>query len=303
MKKNTALIVQYLLFTLLFPVAVYLGYCTFFRSPALSLPEDRSRAFNSRNAAAHLKAMRSIGEEAPPVRSSIYKYIRNDLLSRGLKVTEFFTTLRGSGKEMKSLVGIVPGEKQDILIVSTHHNPVRKDSSGLSEGAALALALELSRVFSMKKHQMTIWFLFLDGNGAEKQVHSAAAEQITAELIKSGELAKVKAFISLELPTCTVVDPACQKRSSDVLLQAFKDAVAKTKKDYLYRGRTVDSPGDLTVFQKKGVPSIQVIDDAVEKTPGSSTRVPARDDPYRNLWALGTVMERFIVELDSKLAK
>lgn len=250
MKKNTALIVQYLLFTLLFPVAVYLGYCTFFRT-SVPLPEDRSRAFNSRNAAAHLKAMRSIGEEAPQVRSSIYKYIRNDLLSRGLKVTEFFTTLKDSGKEMKSLVGIVPGEKQDILIVSTHHNPLQKDSAGLGERADLALALELSRVFSMKKHQMTIWFLFLDRKGAEGQVHPDAAEQIVAELIKSGELTKVKAFISLELPTCTIVDPACQKRSSDVLLHAFKDAAAKTKKDYLYRGRTVDSPEISLPFKKK----------------------------------------------------
>lgn len=287
MKKNTALTVQYLLFALLLPVALYIGYCTYFRS-SVSLPEDRSRAFNSRNAAAHLTAMGSVAEESPEAQSGIYKYIRRDLLSRGLKITEFFTVVKGSAKEMKSLVGTVPGLKQDILIVSTHYDHHIEGGPASGYGAALALALELSRVFSVKSHQMTIWFMFLDGKSADGKEQSDAAEQIVQELQRSGELAKVKAFISLEIPSCSTVDLAHERHSSIELLNIFKDAVVKTKKDYLYNGRIVDSSGEMTAFQKKGVPSIELIGDAGENAPGSS----------RDFWALGNVMDRFISELD-----
>ncbi|GEM_PF-2032502 len=302
MKRKTFLQVQYVIFILLMPVAAYLGYCTFFRSCGIPLPPDRSKVFNSKNASIHLKTIKSLRGEESQAGNNIYKYLRRDLLTRGLKVTEFFITQKDSGIEMKSLAGIVPGETREMLIISTHYDFLHRDGMNVNEGADLALALELSRVFSMKKHHFTFWFLFLDGESRKEGKSSCAAEQLIEMMIKSGELAQVKAFISLDLPACTVVDVACQEHSSGDLLSVFRDTVVKAKKEYLYKGRTVDSSGDFLAFQMKGIPSIELLDEVTEKVSVSSSGAPAPDGSYHNLWALGTVLESFITVLDSKMA-
>jgi hypothetical protein len=296
MKNRAALTVQYVLFLLLLPVAAYFGWCTFFRHAPPPLPEDLSRTFNRKSASAHLKELKSLSSDLSHNKSDIYKYIRKDILSRGIRTTEFLTPLREPGREMRNIAAVVPGASQgrEMLIVATGYDLQNKRGGSLCSGGDIALTLELSRLFSVKRQGMTIWFLFMDGRCEDGRGSPGAAEKLAEELSKSGEISQLRALISLTLPAGSASDLACRSDSSGDLLNAFKSALLKVKKDYLFRGRTVESSGDFKAFSARGVPVLEILDDRKENTADSS------EEALRSLWDLGSAMEAVITSIDSQ---
>jgi len=294
MKNRTALAVQYVLFLLLLPVAAYLGWCTFFRHAPPPVPEDLSRTFNRKSASAHLRELKSLVSDSSRNKSDIYKYIRKDILSRGLKTTEFLTPLREPGKEMKNIAAVVPGAARgrEVLIVATGYDLQNKGGGTPCSGGDIAMALELSRLFSVKRHDMTIWFLFMDGRSEDGSGSPGAAEKLAEELSKSGEITQVRALIFLTLPAGSASDLACRSDSSGDLVNAFKSALMKIKKDYLFNGRTVESSGGFKAFSARGVPVLEILDDRKKNTADSS------EEALRSLWDLGSAMEAVITTVD-----
>lgn len=152
-------------------------------------------------------------------------YIIDQLRSYGLKVTtdEFNATTPLGNKKMVNVTAELPGESNDVIIISSHYDTKYfKDFKfvGANDGASSTGAvMEIARVMAANKQKlkMTYQFIFFDGeeafcldwdecqnpNPADPKTplpdHTYGSRRHVAQLIENNELKRVRALILLDM--------------------------------------------------------------------------------------------------------
>jgi hypothetical protein len=173
------------------------------------LPPEQTGGFDAARAYAHVAKQVSFGPR-PPGSEAIRRtqeYLRSELTSYGCAVEEDnFTAQTPLGAMMmKNIVAKIPGASQEIVLLLTHYDTLRKENfvGANDPGSSVGVMLEVARLLCGKKRGLSVWIAFLDGEEALVQWTATdsvyGSRQLAAKLALSGELKHVKAVLLADI--------------------------------------------------------------------------------------------------------
>ena len=244
-------------------------------------PIPAAIAFNGERAMDHVRKQLDFGPR-PPGSSELAKtrdYIVNELKSFGLSVStdEFSASTPVGEKRMANIIGEVPGESKDVIILSSHYDTkLFKDMHfvGANDPAAsVATLLELGRVLSGNKGKlkMTYRLVFFDGEEAFCQEwdqcgkpdapdNTYGSRHYVSQLKTKNELGLVKALILLDMMGYRDLKLGRDTMSTRWL----QDIIWQTGRETGYGSVFVDEPegvggDDHEPFLRAGIDSVDLI--------------------------------------------
>jgi glutaminyl-peptide cyclotransferase len=270
-------------------------------------------AFNSERAMDHVKKQIEIGPRIPgsPELAKTRDYIINSLKSSGVlvKTDEFTTTTPLGEKKMVNIIGEIPGESPDVIIVASHYDSkYYKDMRfvGANDpGASVATLVELARVLgaSQQKPKATYWLVFFDGEeafcedweqcknpnpadpGKPLPDNTYGSRHYVSRLRERNELARVRSLILLDMMGYKKLELGRETMSTRWLL----DTVWRTARELGYEKYFVERPegvggDDHEAFLEAGIDSLDLIqlnsypywhraDDTIDQVSGQSMKI------------------------------
>lgn len=268
---------------------------------------DGDRAFE------HVRKQVELGPRPPgsPELEKARAYIIDQLRSYGLRVTadEFQVTTPIGEKKMVNLTAELPGESNDVIIVSSHYDAKYvkefKFVGANDPGSSVAQLLEVARVMAARKEKpkLTYWFAFFDGEEAIcfdwDQCHNPnpadpknplpdnlyGSRRYVSQLVANNELKRVRALILFDLSGYKDLRLGRDELSTSWLL----DIVWYTANEigygkYFVNEREGVGDDDHAPFLKAGVDSLDIIqlstypywhtkDDTLDKVTAKSLKI------------------------------
>jgi Zn-dependent M28 family amino/carboxypeptidase len=108
---------------------------------------------------------------------------------------------------MTNLIAKFPGTKSKVVMVTGHYDTKRFDGFrfvGANDGASsAALLLELARALQGRKHELTYWLVFFDGEEAVREWTDTdsvyGSRHLVQKLSADGELGRIQAMILVDM--------------------------------------------------------------------------------------------------------
>ncbi len=284
-------------------------------------------ALDGERAFAHLEALVAIGPRVSGTEGAdeARGYIRGVLEELGVEVqeqsVELDLTNSGETVEYKNLVGVIPGESEDIVLLAAPFDSRPYDSFefvGANDGASgAALVLELGRQLVERPISYTVWLAFLDGESPRLPEQEALAG-LTGSILMVNELdeAELQSRIRLAVYFNRVADAelriARDLHSHRVYRDQFFFATARRlgHTEAFPPDAPFDSPpGGHRAFVRAGMRrSVAIVDDAYggEEPPG--TFANSEEDTLEHcsaesLATVGAVSEEAVRGIARRLAK
>jgi glutaminyl-peptide cyclotransferase len=186
------------------------------RPPSSPTPGSTG-GFDGSKAYDHVRHLVELGPRPPgsdAIRAA-QSYIIGQLKSFGCQVEEH--DFHGSSPigdiAMKNVIAKVPGSSSGIVLYSTHYDTLRLPNFvGADDGGSgVGMTLELSRVLCARKHALSVWIVFFDGEEAQGQWtdknsvqwtdtnSTYGSREMAASMALSGDLKRVKAMILADM--------------------------------------------------------------------------------------------------------
>jgi Zn-dependent M28 family amino/carboxypeptidase len=227
---------------------------------------DAARAFS------HLRALVEIGPRPPDSlgSSQAQAYIMDALARSGIEVREqpFVSQTPLGLKQMKNMVGVIPGPADSIIIIGAHYDTkLIKEFPfvGANDGASgVAVLLELAQVLPAHRNQAAIWLVFFDGE--EALVNWTAADSLygsrhmVSRLTESGEILKVRAMILLDMVGDAHLSLEAESLSTPWLRKLVWDKAKKLGYVAYFTDNPESIQDDHVPFLKHGIPALDIID-------------------------------------------
>ncbi|MCM3870868.1 MAG: M28 family peptidase [Pyrinomonadaceae bacterium] len=263
-------------------------------------------AFNGERAMAHVRKQVDFGPRPPgsPELAKTREYIVNELKSYGLTVStdEFVAATPVGEKKMANITAEIPGESQDVVIVSSHYDTKLYENMqfvGANDpGASVGTLIELGRVLSSngRKPRLTYWLVFFDGEesfcegwdecakpGAPDNTYGS--RHYVSELRNKNQLDRVRALILLDMMGYKSLELGRDTMSTKWL----QDVIWQTAREIGYGSIFVDRPegvggDDHEPFLRAGIDSVDIIqlnsyppwhtpEDTIDKVSATSMKV------------------------------
>jgi Zn-dependent M28 family amino/carboxypeptidase len=232
-------------------------------------------AFDSSRAFADLKHLVSFGPR-PAGSDALAKsrqWIMSQLTASGLKPEEdkFTASTPVGNLDMANVIVRLPGASSDIVIVCGHYDTKRFDRFrfvGANDGgSSAALVLELARAMAKRPMPYTLWFLWTDGEEAEREDwkgndNDYGSRHLEQKLASEGELNRVKAFILVDMIGDAKLDVRVDPNSTPWLTDLEFSTAHRLGYDRYFLSNqqlTVDGD-DYDPWLAAGVPSVDIID-------------------------------------------
>jgi len=269
-------------------------------------PIPGSVAFNGERAMEHVRKQLEFGPRPPgsPELAKTRDYIIEELRKSGVSVStdEFNASTPAGEKHMVNIVGEIPGESKNIIIISSHYDTklfTNMTFVGANDPAAsVAALLEMGRVLGATKGKLkaTYRLLFFDGEEAfceewdqcgkpDAPDNTYGSRHYVSQLKSKNELELVKAMILLDMMGYKDLKLGRDTMSTRWL----QDIIWQTGKDLGYGSVFVDEPegvggDDHEPFLRAGVDSVDIIqlnsypywhkaDDTIDKVSGRSIKI------------------------------
>jgi len=168
-------------------------------------------SFNGGRAFEDLKHLVSYGPR--PAGSSALaesrRWVISQLKQTGAPVEEdSFTASTPIGEiPMTNVIAKFPGTRSKVVMVTGHYDTKRFDNFrfvGANDGASsAALLLELARALQGRKHELTYWLVFFDGEEAVREWTDTdsvyGSRHLVQKLSADGELGRIQAMILVDM--------------------------------------------------------------------------------------------------------
>ena len=221
---------------------------------------------------AHVQKLVSFGPRPPgsPGIAQAQSYITDCLKKLNLAVEhqDFLASTPNGRVPMKNIVAKRDGGKAGLIILASHYDTLLMHNAlfvGANDGGSSAgLLIELARVVSQQKRAIPIWFVFFDGEEAQRAWTETdslyGSRQFVEKLEKEGEARKVKAMILLDMIGDRDLVLEKDLSSTPWLL----DLVFKSAQELGYAKHLATSPKEMmddhTPFVRAGIPAVDLID-------------------------------------------
>jgi glutaminyl-peptide cyclotransferase len=240
--------------------------------PSRLRAEGVDETFNGGRAFGDLKHLVSYGPRpaGSPALAESRRWIITQLNEAGAQVEEdSFTASTPVGPlAMTNLIAKFPGEQSKIVIVAGHYDTKRFDNFrfvGANDGASsAALVLELARELRGRKHVLTYWLVFFDGEEAVRDWTDTdsvyGSRHLVQKLSSSGELGRIQTMILVDMIGDANLDIHRDAESTPWLTNVVFSAAHRLG----YTKEFLDSPSaaddDHIPFINAGVAAVDLID-------------------------------------------
>jgi Zn-dependent M28 family amino/carboxypeptidase len=241
-------------------------------------PARAAEGFDGARAFKDLEQLVALGPRPPgsPALERAREYITAQLETGGLEVQrDPFTASTPVGRiPMVNIVGVLSGTSSKVVIVAGHHDTARlKEISfvGANDGGSSAAELlELARVLSKRRHVLTYWLVFFDGEEALEQWSKTdslyGSRHLAEELATAGRLAQVRALILVDMVAGRQLHILEESNSSPWLREIVLKKARQLGYASSFDGRQFPVEDDHVPFVEKGVAAVDIIDLAPFKT-------------------------------------
>jgi hypothetical protein len=180
-------------------------------APSDALPADKTVGFDGARAYEYTAKLVSFGPR-PPDSDGIHRaqdFIRAELKNVGCAFDEdnFHSSTPIGDVAMKNIIAKIPGKSDQIILLMTHYDTLKKDGfvGAVDGGSSTGLMLEMARELCAAKtpQPLSVWIAFLDGEEAFVQWSDTdsvyGSRQLAAQMALSGDLKKIKAAILADM--------------------------------------------------------------------------------------------------------
>jgi Zn-dependent M28 family amino/carboxypeptidase len=229
-------------------------------------------SFNGGRAFEDLKHLVSYGPRpaGSPALAESRRWIISQLRQAGAQVEEdSFTASTPVGAiPMTNIIARFPGTEPKVEMVTGHYDTKRFDDFrfvGANDGASsAALLLELARALQGRKHVLTYWLVFFDGEEAVREWTDTdsvyGSRHLVQKLSSDGELGRIQAMILVDM----IGDSHLVIHREATSTPWLTDAVFTAAHRLGYTKQFLDSPtsvgDDHIPFLNAGVPATDLID-------------------------------------------
>ena len=270
---------------------------------------DGARAFKD------LEQLVALGPRPPgsPALERAREYITAQLETGGLEVQrDPFTATTPVGRiPMVNIVGVLSGTSSKVVIVAGHYDTARLEGMAFvganDGGSSAAELLELARVLSKRRHVLTYWLVFFDGEEAlEQWSHTDSlygSRHLAEELATDGRLAEVRALILVDMVAGLQLHILEESNSTPWL----RDIVIKKARQLGYAssfdGGQFPVEDDHLPFTKEGVATVDIIDLTPFKTYHHTAQDTLDKCSPASLAIVGRVVLASLEDLEGKFGK
>lgn len=228
--------------------------------------------FDAGEAFAHVRAMVEIGPRpaGSPGAGKTQAYIMDNLARLGLEVIEqdFVADTPFGLINMKNIVGIIPGQSNDVIIIGAHYDTKRFDYfefvGANDSGSGTAVLLEMARCLQNLEIEPTIWLVFFDGEEAfvrwTKTDSLYGSRHMVDRLEKEGRLSTVKAVIILDMVGDRHLSIEWETNSTAWLREIVWANAEQLGHERFFKRKPHRISDDHIPFLQHGIPSIDIID-------------------------------------------
>lgn len=168
-------------------------------------------AFSGERAFRDLKRIAEFGPRpsGSPALANLRQWIAGQMRALGLKAEEdSFVASTPRGKvPMTNLIVRIPGARREVVILAGHYETKHFDDIrfvGANDGgSSTAFLVELARVLSKRKNDLTYWLVFFDGEEAFEHYSATdgfyGSRHLVRRLAESRELGRIGAMIVVDM--------------------------------------------------------------------------------------------------------
>ena len=235
--------------------------------------QGQAASFNGGRAFVDLKHLVSYGPRpaGSPALAEARRWMIAQLKETGADVEEdsFTASTPVSAIPMTNLIAKFPGEQSKVVMVTGHYDTKREEGYrfvGANDGASsAALLLELARALHGRKHNLTYWLVFFDGEEAIREQwtdddNTYGSRHLVQKLSSAGELGRIQAMILVDMIGDSDLDIHREAGSTPWLT----DIVFASAHRLGYAKYFLDAPtavdDDHTPFLNAGVAAVDLID-------------------------------------------
>jgi Zn-dependent M28 family amino/carboxypeptidase len=239
--------------------------------PDDALPAEQTGGFDGKLAYEHVAKQVSFGPR-PSGSQAIAQaqdYITSQLSSAGCSVdTDAFYSDTPAGRlAMKNIVVKIPGERQGIILLTTHYDTKKLDNfvGADDAGSSTGVMLEMARLLCARHDRYAVWISFFDGEEAVRKDwqdpdNRYGSRQLAAKMATSGDLKKIKAMILADLVGGKALRIEREENSTKELVDLIWGTAKRLGYGEIFVDQTMPVDDDHLSFLSRGVPSADIID-------------------------------------------
>ncbi len=206
-----------------------------------------------------------------PELAKLQEYMLGELKSYGcMAETDNFSADTPAGRlPMKNILVKIAGTTPGIILLGTHYdtkrlpNFVGADDGGSSTGVMMEAARNLCSQRTPGKY--AVWIAFFDGEEAVNKEwrdpdNRYGSRQMAAQFAATGDLAKIKAFILVDLVGGKDIIFAEENNSTKSLTELVWKTAGNLGYDKIFVKQKQEASDDHLSFLTRSVPSVDIID-------------------------------------------
>jgi glutaminyl-peptide cyclotransferase len=256
----------------------WLSLAAVFLVLAFTLPKGEraqglNNSFNGERAFADLKHIVDYGPRPAGSKSLAdeRKWIEAQLKETGAQVEEdaFKPSTPAGDLPMANIIAKFPGTQSHVIIVAGHYDTKRFSDFrfvGANDGgSSAALLLELARELKGRKHDLTYWLVFFDGEEAvrtewEGDDNTYGSRHMVEKLSSNGQLGRIDAMILVDMIGDSHLIVRRNAESTGWLVNTVFNAAQRLGYSKYFPNQTMGTDDDHIPFVNAGVPSVDLID-------------------------------------------
>ena len=231
-----------------------------------------ANGLDANQAFAHVQKLVSFGPRPPgsPGIAQAQAYITTYLKRFPLEVEsqDFVAATPLGSLGMKNIIARAAGENESIIILASHYDTKTMPGSffvGANDGgSSTGLLMELIRVLAQKKRKDTLWFVFFDGEEAQRewtdQDSLYGSRHLVERLQDQRLINRVKAMVLMDM----VGDNELILEKDQFSTSWLVDLLWKSAQELGYGKHLASSPksmvDDHVPFIRAGIPAVDLID-------------------------------------------
>jgi Zn-dependent M28 family amino/carboxypeptidase len=209
---------------------------------------------------------------------------------------------------MVNIVGVLSGTSSNAVIVAGHYDTARLQGMAFvganDGGSSAAELLELARVLSRRRHVLTYWLVFFDGEEAlEQWSHTDSlygSRHLAEELATNGRLAELQALVLVDMVAGRQLHILEESNSTPWLREIVFRKARQLGYAGSFDGGQFPVEDDHLPFVEKGVAAVDIID----LTPFKTYHHTGQDTPDKcspaSLAIVGRVVLATLEDLEHK---
>ena len=174
-------------------------------------PQRKASNVDGHLAYSHVERLVALGHRPPgsPAIAKSQAYITEVLKKLNLQVEhqDFLANTPNGPVSMKNIVGKTRQSGKPVLILGSHYDTRVMTNAAFvganDGGSSTGLLLELARVLSQRRNAFTVWFVFFDGEEAQREWSETdslyGSRYFAAKLKADGQAQAIKAMVLMDM--------------------------------------------------------------------------------------------------------